>query len=280
MSKYIMSAFADEYADSFDEQLEALNRHGIGYVELRHADKINVRDLSRDDVSRIEASLKAKGIKVSAIGSPIGKVKLQDDVEAHIDAAKRIFETAQRLETQYVRVFSFYSESGFGEAEREQVFGYTERLLDLADAHGLKLCHENEAHIFGESPERCLELLEHFGGRLRAVFDMGNFVLDGYKPYPEAYDKLFPYIEYFHIKDSLYAGALVPAGKGEASIAEILKEHQRRTDKDFYVSLEPHLECFSGLNSLVGKKFDNPYKFENKKVAFDCAVESLKEIMK
>ena len=53
-----------------------------------------------------------------------------------------------------------------------------------------------------------------------------------------------------------------------------------RTDKDFFVSLEPHLECFSGLNSLVGKKFENPYKFENKKVAFDFAVESLKEIMK
>ena len=280
MSKFIMSAFADEYADSLDEQLEALARHGIGYLELRHADKINVRDMTPENVERVEKALKANGIKLSALGSPIGKVKLTDDIDAHLDAAKRMFETAVRLEAPYVRMFSFYSESGFGEKEREQVFTNVEKLLDLADTYGLKLCHENEARIFGESPERCLELLEHFGGRLKAVFDMGNFVLDGYKPFPDAYDKLFPYIEYFHIKDSLYAGAIVPAGRGEATIAEILREHMARTDKDFFVSLEPHLECFSGLNALVGKKFENPYKFENKKVAFDFAVDSLKEIMK
>ena len=280
MSKFIMSAFADEYADSLDEQLEALARHGIGYLELRHADKINVRDMTPENVDRVEKALKANGIKLSALGSPIGKIKLTDDIDAHLDAAKRMFETAVRLEAPYVRMFSFYSDSGFGEKEREQVFANVERLLDLADVYGLKLCHENEARIFGESPERCLELLEYFGGRLRAVFDMGNFVLDGYKPFPDAYDKLFPYIEYFHIKDSLYAGAIVPAGRGEATIAEILREHMARTDKDLFVSLEPHLECFSGLNSLVGKKFENPYKFENKKVAFDFAVDSLKEIMK
>lgn len=280
MSNFIMSAFADEYADSFDEQLEALARHGIGYLEIRHADKKNIKDFTEDDVKCVETALRANGIKLSSLGSPIGKVKLTDDIDAHMDAAKRMFETAERLGAPYVRMFSFYSDSGFGESERKQVFENVERLLELAAPHGLTLCHENEARIFGESPERCLELLEHFGGRLKAVFDMGNFVLDGHKPYPDAYNKLFPYIEYFHIKDSLYEGAIVPAGKGEASIAEILKEHMARTEKDFFVSLEPHLETFSGLHALVGKKFENPYKFENKQVAFDYAVESLKEIMK
>ncbi len=46
---------------------------------------------------------------------------------------------------------------------------------------------------------------------------MGNFVLDGHDPI-KAYNLLKDHVEYFHIKDSLYAGTIVPAGKGEAKI--------------------------------------------------------------
>ena len=89
--------------------------------------------------------------------------------------------------------------------------------MRLSEEHGVTLCHENEALIYGESPEKCLEILEYFNGRLKAVLDMGNFVLDGYNPM-NAYKLLEKNIEYFHIKDALYAGAIVPAGKGEAQI--------------------------------------------------------------
>lgn len=53
------------------------------------------------------------------------------------------------------------------------------------------------------------------------MLDMGNFVLDGYDAW-NAYKLLEEHIEYFHVKDSLAAGAVVPAGKGEARIADIL----------------------------------------------------------
>ena len=108
---------------------------------------------------------------------------------------------------------------------------------------------------------------------------MGNFVLDGYKPYPDAYLLLRDYIEYFHIKDALYAGAIVPPGLGEASIAEILKAHSEIAKGDFIITLEPHLQTFTGLNALVGKGFDNPYKFESKEAAFTEAVKCIKGIV-
>ena len=48
---------------------------------------------------------------------------------------------------------------------------------------------------------------------------MGNFVLDCYDSM-QAYKLLQKNIVYFHIKDALYAGAIVPVGKGEAQIKE------------------------------------------------------------
>lgn len=113
---------------------------------------------------------------------------------------------------------------------------------------------------------------------MRCVFDMGNFVLDGYDPMA-AYKLLSDYIEYFHIKDAFYSGEIVPAGKGEAKIKEILDDYKVNGGKDTFITLEPHLQTFSGLNALVGKSFDNPYKYEDQKAAFTDAVEKLKDLL-
>ena len=108
---------------------------------------------------------------------------------------------------------------------------------------------------------------------------MGNFVLDGFKPYPDAYKLLGDYIEYFHIKDSLYAGAIVPPGKGEAQIKDILSDYKLNGKKDTFITLEPHLQTFSGLNALVGKTFENPYKYKNQQEAFTDAVINLRSLL-
>ena len=74
-------------------------------------------------------------------------------------------------------------------------------------------------------------------------------------------------------------GAIVPAGKGEAKIKEILDDYKSNGKKDAFISLEPHLQTFSGLNALVGKSFDNPYKYDDQKAAFTDAVEKLKGLL-
>ena len=115
--------------------------------------------------------------------------------------------------------------------------------------------------------------------KIKCVFDMGNFVLEGVDPYPEAYELLKKDIAYFHIKDALAQGAIVPPGRGDAKIQAILSAHREYAKEDFFVSLEPHLQTFSGLNALVGRSFENPYKYENEKVAFTDAVNKLKEMI-
>ena len=99
------------------------------------------------------------------------------------------------------------------------------------------------------------------------------------EPYPDAYGLLQKYIAYFHIKDALSRGAIVPPGKGEAKIKEILDAHRRFSDEDFFTALEPHLQTFSGLNALIGREFDNPYKYADAKGAFTDAVKKFREII-
>ena len=278
MAKLILSAFADEYADSFSEQLTALNGFGIKNIEIRHVDKKNISVLTSDEVKAAKKLLDEHGISASAIGSPLGKIRLDEDMDAHMETAKRVFESANILGAKYVRMFSFYApEGGDITAMKGEVLEALERMLQIAASHGVTLCHENEAKIYGDIPVRCRELLDHFGGKLKCVFDMGNFVLEEVEPF-SAYELLKPYVAYFHIKDALAAGAIVPPGKGEARIKEIISAHMQSEKEDFFVSLEPHLQTFSGLNALVGRSFENPYQYPDAKTAFADAVTKFKEL--
>jgi len=279
MSKWIISAFADEHSSSLDGQIAALKENRLDHIELRFVDSKNIADMTEVEVKELKTRLDNNGIKASAIGSPLGKINLADSFEDHLEKAKRVLNTANLLDTDKVRMFSFYLHKGKSREEcRSEVLEKLDRMLELAESFQVQLCHENEAKIYGETPEYCLDLMRYFEGRLRAVFDMGNFVLDGCDPLV-GYELLKDHIEYFHIKDSLSAGAIVPAGCGEAKIKEILHAFKNGTDKDVLISIEPHLQTFDGLNALVGKGFDNPYKFPTKEIAFSTAVTKTKELL-
>lgn len=277
MTKILLSAFSDEYNSDIDIQIKMLRENGLNYIEPRFIGSKNIADLTGSEVKELKAKL--GDLKVSSIGSPLGKINLADDFEMHLEKTKRVLEIASGLGTKNVRMFSFYLRSDDTlDSARGEVIVKLGKMIELAKSWGITLCHENEAKIYGESPERCLDLLETFKGDLGCVFDMGNFVLDGYNPV-QAYYMLKAHIRYFHIKDSLAAGAIVPPGKGEGHIAEILKKHREYSKEDFIITLEPHLQTFDGFNSLTDSTFDNPYKYETQELAFMDALGKIKEIM-
>ena len=139
--------------------------------------KYRVKEVAADfgiapkEVSEIRKKLDACGIGISSIGSPLGKIKLDEDFDAHMEMTKRTCETACALDAKNVRMFSFYP-AGYPEKEKFQegdfdiVVEKLAQLLDLADEYGVVLCHENEYRVWGESPEASLQLLRHFGGRM------------------------------------------------------------------------------------------------------------------
>ncbi len=155
-------------------------------------------------------------MRVSAIGSPIGKIGVQAPIGPELDRLRRIGDVAARLGVRIVRVFSFFIPPGDPpERYRQQVIDRMAALAGIAAERGLVLAHENEKEIFGDIPERCADLITSVGSpALRATFDAANFVQCGVRPFTEGYELLRPHLVYLQIKDALAAdGRVVPAGK-------------------------------------------------------------------
>ena len=282
MTKYVISGFADEMYDSFVDQLKGHSALGLDRIELRFLDGKNISTLTGAEVAETFRLLHVHKIRPAAIGSPIGKISLDDDLDQHFELARRVFHIAQVLGAKGIRVFSFYphKDKPFDDADREVIVNFLGRLVDLAKYYRVVVCLENERNVYGESPERARELLERFDGNLRCVFDMGNFVHDGYDP-EAAYEVLSDYVHYFHIKEVNKSGEMVMTGDGDAKIAEILAKHYARTDaKETVISLEPHLADFGGLSSLTDACIKQNSGVSDRVLAYMTAAERLKEIVK
>ncbi len=276
-NKILISAFADEYDSDFTKQLDKLNELNISYIELRNANSKSFSDITEKEAKEAKKLLDEKGVLVSSLGSHIGKVDINIDMAEYLEKVKRAFQNALILGTKNVRIFSFYLERAKRGEFKNKAIDNLGKILLIADEYSLNLCHENEANIYGESPEDCLGLMKVFDGKLKAAFDMGNFVLGGYNPV-NAYKMLKPHIEYFHIKDSMYSGEIVPPGIGQAEIKSILKDYISTSNRDVFASLEPHLGQFEGLASLTDVALNIP-QYADSKTAFVDAAKRLEKII-
>jgi len=277
-----LSAFADEIDDNFEKQLKGLNENGIEYIEIRGVNGKSVADLSPREMVEAKDLLNKYSIAVSSIGSPIGKIKITDDFGPHLKLFDNVMEAAKTFGTKYIRIFSFFIPNGEYEKYRDEVMLRLGALLERANANDLILCHENEREIYGEPPELCLDIMQHFGGRMRFIFDPANFVVGGFETYPKAYGLLSEYIEYMHIKDADETG-IFPAGGGKGKIAEILSDLIKRKNFEGFLTVEPHLSIFSGIDELEGEGKKNTLvknKYSSKSEAFAAAANALKNILK
>ncbi|MGC0250579.1 sugar phosphate isomerase/epimerase family protein [Pseudactinotalea sp. Z1748] len=79
------------------------------------------------DAARILAE---HGLKVSAIGSPIGKVFIDEDFDAHLQRAQHAVEVAHHFGARYVRIFSFFIRP---DDHREEVLRRMRALAEVAE---------------------------------------------------------------------------------------------------------------------------------------------------
>lgn len=256
--RWRLSAFGDEIADSLEDQCQVLAENGVGMVELRSAWGTNVGDFDAALCERAGAVLRDFDIGVSAIGSPLGKVPAEEPPEAEQPRLERCLEAAERLGTRLVRVFSYYVDGRY-EPMRDTVLRRVEALAEAARRRDLVLVLENESWIYGDLPERCVDVLRSVDSpALRFAFDPANFVQCGADPM-EAWRLLRPYVAHVHIKDAVpvdrtglepypapvphdrLMDAVRPAGEGAGRISELL---QALATEDYrgILTLEPHLQ--------------------------------------
>jgi sugar phosphate isomerase/epimerase len=240
---FILSGFADEISPDPGEQLATLAAESISHLELRSAWSTNVADLSDQQLASLGRLLDEAGVRVSAIGSPVGKTDIGAPLPPELDRMRRIADVAGQLGTQIVRVFSFFiPASERPERHRQQVIDRMSALTRIAEENGLVLAHENEKEIYGDTAERCHDLITSVDSpALRATFDAANFVQCGVRPFSQGYHLLRPYLVYLQVKDAVAAtGEVVPAGQGDGQVRPTLAA-LRDSGFEGFVSLEPHL---------------------------------------
>lgn len=265
-----LSAFADEAGKELSAQIAALKRNGIPYIEVRFIGSKNIATLTLEEAKEVKAELDANGIKVWSIGSPMGKMKMGDDFDLHCETLRHVCRIAKILETDKIRMFSFYDAYDC----EEKVFEYLRRMVKIATEEGVCLYHENEKDIYGDTLERVQDIMRSVNG-LKYIYDPANY-LQCDEPAEKTIAALVDKTDYFHIKDVIVAtGELVPAGYGDGHIDELVAKMKG----DKVLTLEPHLAVFDAYASIDNSEMKHKFHFTSNNEAFDCAVKAIKEIL-
>ena len=280
MNNIKIYAFADEASPNIDEQITALKRNGLDGLEIRNVDGVNVSNITLEKAKEVKRKLQENGLVTWSIGSPIGKIDIEKgDWGAHTEKFRLTLEIAEILGAENIRLFSFFMPKDKNPADyKEEVINRLGTFLDLAKGTGITLCHENEKGIYGDIPERCLEIHKALPG-LKGIFDPANYVQCGADTL-KAWDMLKSYIYYMHIKDAKLDGTVVPAGQGDGNVKEIVKRFISDGGKDF--TIEPHLTVFEGFSHLErkGEKSQiSEYSYPDSNTAFDTACNAFKGLL-
>lgn len=272
-------AFADEASSQIDGQITAMLRNKLEGLEIRNVDGQNISDISLEKAKEVKKKLDDNGLICWSIGSPIGKIGIDDHFEQHLDVLRHTLDVAELLGSSHIRMFSFYIPEGKPyELYRNKVLDRLSKMAETA-AGRATLCHENEKGIYGDEPHRCLEILTAVP-EMVGVFDPANYVQCGYHP-EEAYPLLESRTKYLHIKDAFFSDhSVVPAGHGDGHVAEIVRAFVEREEP--CMTIEPHLMTFAGLAALEHdgqKTLMGKYVYKDNDASFDAACDALKAIL-
>jgi len=241
-----LSAFADEVSENFSEQVKYLSKENVGYIEPRFINKRNIMDLTKDELDEAKKMIQDHGLKVSAIGSPIGKVKLDEPFRQHLDKFRHAVELARFFETPYIRMFSYYAPEGKNiDDYLSEVIERMAAKIEILNGTDITMVHENEAHIYGHTAGHCVEMVEAVNSpKLRLVYDPANFVwgekiTDNVK---SCWPLMKPYVVHIHIKDWKLGSKDIGSipGEGDGQIKELLAE-LAALEYDGCLTMEPHL---------------------------------------
>lgn len=288
MHRVILSGFADEAANEklAVQQFSAFAALGLRYYSLRFIDVgsgiKNAMQLTDTEIGQIRTMQADYGLHVATIGSPIGKVKLQDvddgtsnryvpfDQYLKEDVA-RACDLAEAFDTQLIRGFSFYHPKGTTPEEHlDQVCDQLGQIAETCDKRGLTFGLEVEANLVGQNGDllaKIAEQVDHPG--LVTIFDAANIVTQGFtadETYAQ-YLAMKPSLGWLHIKDyhdpnpqgrishvdEASLANFVPADEGDSGHEAILRDFRdylpdvdsrlkSRGAPGVVVDLEPHVK--------------------------------------
>ena len=240
----ILSGFADEAANqkTVDQQFSAFAAIGLQYYTIRFIDAgngvKNVMKLNKTEVKHVKKKMDEYGLKVSSLGSPIGKVKLLDVDDGTHNAyipfkkylkndVQRACDLANEFGTKLMRGFAFYHPRGEDPyAYVDQVVDQLSAIAELCDKNGITFGLEVEANLVGQCG-RTLELLHRRVKHpaMLTIFDAANIVTQGYSSDDIflQYHMMKKGLGWMHIKDYRHPEPVQRVGHVDEEAAQILR---------------------------------------------------------
>ncbi len=222
MSQLLLSGFADEAANekTLDQQFSAFAALGLEYFTIRFLDAgagiKNVMALTDEEIALVKQKMDEYGMRVSSIGSPIGKVKLADVddgtstpfrpiteyLETEVARACRL---AHQFDTRLIRGFSFYHPKGSElNPYLNQAVEQLGAIVDVCQREGLIFGLEVEANLVGQNGFVLADIHRQIAHpSLVLIFDGGNLVMQGFDADEvfQQYQAMKPGLGWIHIKD-------------------------------------------------------------------------------
>lgn len=255
MDHIVISGFADEIHPNLDQQLKVVKELGMHYICLRAADGKGIADYTLEEFQQnIQPRLEEAGVKISSLGSPIGKIDIDDQAayEKQLEQLDTLCRICNSCGCRYIRMFSFWmpkdrNPDDFTEQVIEKLAGFAK----VAEKYDVILIHENEKDIYGDIARRCKVILDRLASpHFKAAFDFANFVQCG-EDTAECWELLKEHVVYIHIKDAVKSNnENVLCGTGDGQIPQLLKKIIREDGYQGFLTLEPHLVLFDTLQSL------------------------------
>ena len=284
----ILTGFADEAANqkTAHQQFSAFAALGLQYYTIRFIDLgqgvKNVMQLTKPEITRLRRLHDEYGLRVSSLGSPIGKVKLLDvddgthnpfiPFSKYLDKqVRRAVGLANTLETKLIRGFSFYHPRGTDPADHlSQVVDQLGQIAEICDRSDLTFGLEVEANLVGQSGQLLAEIHRQVNHpALNLIFDAGNIVTQGCSAEEvfQQYVLMKRGMGWMHIKDYRHPQSVkrtehvdedslkhfVPADLGDSGHEMILRDFRegipklarklkRRGVPGVFLDLEPHVK--------------------------------------
>ena len=154
----VLSGFADEIDPSLDEQIRVLKKLGMNHIEMRGVNGKGLVEYTLEEAKEIKKRLDAEGFALSSVGSPIGKIKITDDFEPHMELYKHTVDLAHLMEAKYIRMFSFYIPENYAAADcAPRCFSGWRRWLQRLRITISPCCMKMKKGIYGDNASRCLD---------------------------------------------------------------------------------------------------------------------------
>lgn len=277
-----LAVITDEISDDLEQAIPVMKAHDVQGAELRGLWGINISELDTETRNRAARLLKANGLEVCSIASPVYKTDLLKTNNApagamhyaavvprhaQIQLLQRCLEMANFFECPLLRIFAFWRRAEWTPQVQNQIVEALEETLPYAEKAGVTIGLENEHACMVGTAVETRTILDRIPSKyLQVIYDPGNAFALG-EQVQTGYPAIRERMVHLHIKDGIREGDFVRwvvVGEGEVDYPALF-DMLKHDGYQGYVSLETHAKvegltqaeasarCLQALRNLINE---------------------------